>query len=328
MNRNMLVGAGLAITLTLPMPGLAQTPRVLGAVSFISVDSTCTTNVDDCWLVEVDCPGLDRLQANLRFRYAQSTPKGAVVFTSGGPGTKFWGSGFPARSAQKTLAINGYTTVEIAWKGAWWNDSHASLDGSYDGFPTVACRPASVARYIHDTFVASDPNQAFCAVGTSGGSAQVAYMLTHYGLASILDLAMPVSGPPTTRNDIGCFQTPGYESMWYESGPASTVDKSFGIDARGPCVSRNISYETLYRDSSVSLGGEYFYPSTLVHFVFGGTDTSSAVAQGNHLFDTLAAAGTPLLGRETVPGAPHQVQDITEGATAIQNKILAECRNR
>jgi len=320
--RRMLVLFGLA----LPAAAWADVPRAMGTVNFISIDATCATYGYDCWRVEVDCPALMPMQASLRIRYAESSvPKGIVIFASGGPGNKFWGGSRPAREAVATLASNGYTTVEIAWKGAWWNDPSATIDGSYQGYPSAACRPATVAQYVHDSFVGGDPSQAFCAAGTSGGAAQVAFMLTHYGLADSLDLLIPISGPPIARNDVGCFHTPGYESMWYESSTAKTVDQSFGVNANGPCLIQDIAYETLYRDASVSVGGQYYYPSTMVHFIFGGADVSSAIGQGNYHFETLVAAGTPAVGRETVADAGHQVQDTSTGAATIRDKLLAEC---
>ena len=301
--------------------------RELGSVQFISSDSTCSQRASDCWQVRVTCPSLSSIDARLRIRNSTITAKGAVIFAEGGSGKAFWGNQSTAASfALIDLNNSGFNTIEISWDSAWWSDPSASLSGAFDGYPTVACRPATVAKYIRDTFNATDSGLAFCASGNSGGSTQVGFMLSHYGLDSILDLAVPTSGPPVSRVDIGCFQTPGYESMWYTDDTASTIDQVFRTAKQGPCLTKNLTYEELYRNASVSVGGNYLYPSTYVHFVFGANDTTSAVGQGRFHFDTLLQAATPMLGQEFIAGTGHQVHRSEAGAGAIRDKIIAECR--
>lgn len=301
--------------------------RELGSVRYISVDTTCNKRVSDCWLVEVSCPGLAPIQAQLKIRNSTLPATGTAIFTEGGSGNTFWGNqATAADNALTALSNSGFNTVEIAWKTAWYSDASASLDGSFDGYPTVACRPATVAQYIRDTFNGGNPDLAYCASGNSGGSSQVAYMLSHYGLDTQFDLIVPTSGPPISEVAIGCFQTPGYEAMWYTSDTALTIDQVFRISKGGPCVSKNLNYETLYRNASVSVGGNYYYPNTFVHFIFGVNDTTSAVAQGLYHFDTLYQAGTPLLSQEFIAGAGHQIHKSTAGAGAVRDKIIAECR--
>ena len=304
-----------------------QAARELGSVRFISTDSLCANGVSDCWSVEVTCPSIAPATARLKIRNSTVTPKGTAIFTEGGPGNTFWGNqGVPAKNALIELTNNGFNTVEVAWTNSWWSDTSASLNGTFDGYPTVACRPATIAKYIRDTFNGEDPGLAFCASGNSGGSTQVAYMLSHYDLETILDLAVPTSGPPVSQIETGCYQTPGYESMWYSSGTALTIDQIFRVSKNGPCVAKDITYQELYRNASVSIGGDYLYPNTHVHFVFGATDATSAVGQGLFHFDTLFQVGQLLLGQEFIAGAGHQVHRSEAGANAIRDKFISECR--
>ena len=314
--------AGLAFYIT-----PTHAARELGTVRFVSVDTTCAKNVSDCWLVEVTCPSIAVITARLKIRNSTVTPKGTAIFTEGGPGNTFWGNqAVPAANALIYLSNNGFNTVEVAWTTAWWSDPSANLNGGYDGYPTTACRPATIAKYIRDTFNGESPDLAFCASGNSGGSTQVAFMLSHYGMGNLMDLAVPTSGPPVSQIDTGCYATPGYESMWYTSDTASTIDQAFRVTKNGPCVTKDVNYQELYRNASVSVGGEYLYPSTHVHFVFGTLDKTSAVGQGLFHFDTLQQAGQTMLGQEFIAGAGHQVHRAEAGANAIRDKIIAECR--
>jgi pimeloyl-ACP methyl ester carboxylesterase len=322
----LLVGiASLSIS-----PMAAASPG-LGTVSFVSFDGTCLRRGDDCWLVEVKCSGLDDLRGNLRINYPDyAVPvKGVVLLTEGGSGNTFWGSKTNAAyNAMKGMIKDGYITVELAWKKPWWADSSATLDGSFQGYADVSCRPASIARYVKDVFVTYFPDRAYCATGTSGGATQIAFALSHYGLHSDFDFFMPVSGPPVADIGIGCYRTPGHESMWYSTGTSQTIDQVFGVDRQGPCVVKDEYYRSLYTNSSAGVGGDLLFPGLPVHFVFGGGDTTSAVGQGEHYAQLLIDAGNGLVSSETVPDAPHNVHANFYGAEVLRDRILSECRKR
>ncbi len=311
-------------------PALAA-DRALGTVSFVGIDGTCLRRGDDCWLLEVQCPDLDDMRASLRINYPDwKVPVlGVVLLTEGGSGNTFWGSKTNAAyNAMAGMIQGGYITVELAWKKPWWADSRASLDGSFAGYPQTACRPASVARYVRDLFVAWDPARAYCATGTSGGATQLALALSHYGLDGDFDFVMPVSGPPVAEIGIGCYQTPGYEAMWFSQGTANTIDQMFGVERQGPCVVKDEYYRPLYTAASAGVGGDYLFPGLPVHFVFGGEDATSAVGQGGFYAQQLSDAGNALVSSETVLDAPHNVHSVTSGANVLRDRILDQCRLR
>ena len=160
----------------------------------------------------------------------------------------------------------------------------------------------------------------------------MSYMLSHYGLDEILDLAIPSGGPPMGRIDLGCIRDdPANELLWYGSGSASTIDRGFGFldPGTGPCSAGDDGFRTQLEEASIAAGqNDYVHPKTLVHFLFGAEDVGNAVPQGITYLERLSAEGSPLLGVDTLPGVPHAVPSARSGADRIRDLMLAECRVR
>ena len=77
-----------------------------------------------------------------------------------------------------TFVNDGFLTVGIKWEepGIWHIDSRAI---------TLACRYATVARWIYENLHEGGEETLFAAQGNSGGAAQIAFGLAHYGLANL-----------------------------------------------------------------------------------------------------------------------------------------------
>ena len=245
-----------------------------------------------------------------------------------GGGSAFWGEayGAPAKKALKRLRSRGFQTVEVLWEDRW-------LDGApnaHEGQVKLACRPATVARWIYDNLHASGADGAFCATGNSGGSAQVSYMLSHYKLGKILDAVVPTSGPPMGRIDQGCFDQQNRElpAFTYGSTPRQAIDRSWGYYRNdGPCARRDESFRKRFKKNSVAARKlkKYVFPNTMISFVFGEDDNSSAVGQGVIFYERLVEAGTPLLEISEAKKTPHPAPSSKQGAGMIHDVLVDHC---
>jgi len=309
----------------------SPTLAALGNVVLLSETAPCPTGADACWEVEVGCEALVQNEtARLRIGEPQGAARGTVLFMTGGGGSGFW-SGFGGGAAARVLGelnVAGFRTVEIAWARGWLVGSSGALEGQ----AALACKPATLAQWIHDRFQADQPDCAFCATGNSGGAAQVSYMLSHYGLDETLDLVIPSGGPPMGAIDRGCLRDDNAdEPLWYAGSSVTRIDRGFGFlrAGTGPCALGDETFRTRFEEASiVTDGGDYMYPKTLVHFLMGSEDSSNAVPQGLAYLERLRVEGAPLVAIDTLPGVPHGVPASTTGAERVRDLVLAECRVR
>src|SRR5439155_825708 len=188
-----------------------------------------------CQAFTVACPLLEQLATGtLAIAPATGPVRGLVVFMSGAEGEGFWSTeGTGALSWLNGLRSDGYETVQVAWSTPWL----ASAPGEFTGPAHLACRPATVIRWIHDnTFaslrLAAPPTGScgFCATGNSGGASQVSYAIAFYGLGAILNAVIPTSGPPHAAMAKGCLGSPGFT---YSPGAAVIIDQSYGFTGSG-----------------------------------------------------------------------------------------------
>ncbi len=136
--------------------------------------------------------------ADVEAWYAVAMPSmpltGTMVLFSGGNGGKFFDEGF----VQKFLD-QGKRVIQVKWRKAW-EDTLLPVKNMLKG----GARPATILQLLFEVEHGSNTGLAFGTLGHSGGSAQVAYSLAHYGRASILDCAMLSSGPPFGNLKRGC----------------------------------------------------------------------------------------------------------------------------
>lgn len=312
-----------------PHGGSPPTGGVLGSVTLLSEADDCPSSSDACWAVEVGCPALVEPEgARLMINEPAGAVRGTALFMTGGGGQGFWRNfGVDAARVLGELQGEGFRTVEIAWDRGWL----IGASGAVEGHAALACKPATLANWIHERLQEDRPDLAFCATGNSGGSAQVSYMLSHYGLDEILDLAIPSGGPPMGRMDLGCIRDdPANEALWYGAGSASTIDRGFGFQpGTGPCSAGDEAFREEWETASIAAGpNDYRYPRTLVHFLFGSEDLGNAVPQGITYLERLRAEGALLVDVDTLRGVPHAVPSRPLGADRIRDLMLTECRVR
>src|SRR5438105_4228997 len=170
-----------------PDPALAvgrAQATAIACPSESSADSTCLRLV-------IGCPSIAGADAMLRVRRPSASfeNRGTIVLTSGGEGTALPSteSRFgPAMVAAFTSL--GLIAVEIAWTPPGiWGGPRAR---------TLACRYATAVNWIHEHIHVAGKAALFAAQGSSGGAAQIAFGLAHYGLSTLVDLANLAGGPP------------------------------------------------------------------------------------------------------------------------------------
>jgi hypothetical protein len=173
--------------------------------------------------VVTGCTGADDLQFTFSYD-APASPKGVIVFFSGGSGTS--ASAYPG--AELTYAQDyfndGYAVVQVAW--AWdWEDT--TIPAGYTGggsslslapnIEAAACRPATFLNYINNTARVHPSGTPLCAQGASAGSGAVGYSLAWYNGASILTNVELLSGPVFSNIEQGCV-VPNASSVTICSG--------------------------------------------------------------------------------------------------------------
>ena len=123
-----------------------------------------------------------------------------------------------------------------------------------EGLVKMACRAATVYRWVYDTFVSNqtdNPGRALCATGNSAGASLIAYALSEYregdgarpstGGTRILDDAVMSSGPVFAKLYDGCtghaFDPAQISKYAYRSSAIAGLDTAFGEKkGSGPCT--------------------------------------------------------------------------------------------
>ncbi len=250
---------------------------------------------------------------------------GTVVMYSGGLGNWYVsGSDLGAKFISE-IRKAGLRVIQIKWDKGWFIGSK----GKYEGFKKLAVHPATITKYIFNEL--TDKSKPFVLFGGSGGAAQIAYMLSFYGMDKITSSAIIFGGFWMGRLDIGCFDKDSLNYYMHYSDPAKTaIDLSFGFDSKtkGPCKLCDTTYTNLYKNSSISYGGNYYYPKTKVYLIYGGNDKVGALNQGLTYYDELTTAKSPFVHMQVIDGAPHPILNDTTGYKVLKNLILKQVEKK
>jgi hypothetical protein len=161
-----------------------------------------------------NCPNA----SNLNFTYSYDnpgSPKGTIVFFSGGAGTSDAGDA----NAAGFYFGQGFEVVQVEWAYDWevTNAPVQNTGGSVTttfaaNIEVAACREATFLNFVFNTNNATlYSSGGRCAQGSSAGSAAIAYALTFYGAGSYLDAVELKSGPPLADIKQGCEEPPAQD---------------------------------------------------------------------------------------------------------------------
>lgn len=283
----------------------------LGSVQPTSMTGSCPT-VATCTPYTVSCPGLPDAKFVVGISPSTVTPKAVLMLFSGGSSGGWWSdaSGDIAALLPPVRAM-GYTVLQVRWASGIY-----AVGGSTEDFgpAKLMCRAATAQRFIHDYYYQPlDINPVgvgvcgFCVSGNSGGANLIGYGLTHYGLAPIIDVAIPSGGPPWSTIAKSCMLTPGEEKYWFKTDDRQGVDDRYGFSATttGPCMTHNPAWVSRWNADALATGGNnYYYPTTRVFLLEGATDKLfSAVSLD--FYARMQSAGSPYVSWEATPSAGH-----------------------
>jgi hypothetical protein len=283
---------------------------------------TCSGfRIDGCPNVATPARGFIAVAMNV------GAPRGLVMFFTGGDGDGWWTLQYGANGTALTeeLRALGFVVVQVRWQDAWL----VSSPGNDAGTAHLGCRPATVIRHVHDTLYAplgvNPPigEAGFCVTGNSGGSSQIGYALSHYGLDTIIDVAIPTGGPPHASLAKAMMDDPAESAYWYPLETRQFIDEGFGFfNGNGPGALHDPTFVPRWLEESHSTGGnDYLHPSTRIHFITGAQDPQMLV-EGGDWFVRLQDEGSPMVTREVVPNTPHGVAQTAAGRAAIRAAIL------
>jgi len=300
----------------------------LGTFRDASANGRCDPGFT-CQGFEVTCPGVKAAATGMLGISKAPNAHGVVVFFSGGLGNTWWGTTnqFAAGSTLSNLSQRGLTVVLVRWLDPWLYAS----PGEPVGPAALGCRPATATKWIHDNiYVPLGLHPAtgacgFCITGDSGGASQVSYVLTDYGLASIVNAAVIASGPPHAGIAPGCLHERSGSDLWYTSFSGPIIDGSYGYFQGGPCESHDPTWAARWQADSLDTGGITFrFPDTRIIFLFGADDHSEGPPHGRLYLAKLQAAGQPLLSVQTVGGMGHLIENSSAGLSAEESSLLAQ----
>ena len=100
-----------------------------------------------CAGYRVTCPGVSRPEiAFTAQRGPAGTPRGMAVLFSGDFGQDWWAQEAGSTAFLERLRSAGFVVVQLRWETGW----SISAPGEDAGTGHLACRPASMIRWIHD----------------------------------------------------------------------------------------------------------------------------------------------------------------------------------
>lgn len=291
----------------------------------------CTGNI---YNITVTTGGITK-RASLRESRQQSTPRGTVILTVGSGGNGYYGDfGGEMATTVSTVFSQGFQIFEVNWIDP--------LGSRINGYKPTFIMYGDVVRWIYNTPGIAQVPSVMCAAGNSGGGMQIGFSLTdpNYSTKNVLDMVIIGGGPPSTRQDIGCFSNqlglPG-DPAAYSSADAGKMDSvhpwvspnnycylavtnsSYVAPSSAVTASRQDSV-VAFDDGNPGTTRDLNYPNTKVNFVEGGNDYLKN--QGHKFYDAIT---TSLKFFEEIAGAPHGVQATTAGAAEIKRLFDTEC---
>jgi hypothetical protein len=307
-----------------------------GVVSCASVNATGGVPGGTCYKLEVNCPGIASIPMALKVNTPSGTAIGTAMFTVGGGNTVWYDQHFTyGPNAIEMVQSAGYTTVQTNFMFKPSRRGGVPFAGwltGPGGARALSCRWATVAVWVQSNL--AQPSTPFCATGNSAASAAAGYAIGDYGLGSMFTMLEETSGPPLTHIDRGCLcNSPkedttcgqGYISECYGQDAQMFIDPSYD---NHQCSQAEMTHHTSYEaqflhDSLDSTDATLNFPTTYIHFVFGGLDNTGAVPQGLDWKNSITAKTPPTV--DCVADAPHELADVLDGATKIATDLIANC---
>lgn len=318
----------------------SETLPTLGTVTLLPTPCPRAAAMRDgqrCEYVEVDCTHAGttpNMRAELRITEPTAPYRGTVWLGSGSQGGGFYAGDTYSYALVDGLSGAGFRVVERAWDIG--RDSAGGWFTGESGTRVASCRSGTLFGYVHDHLTEADA--PFCASANSGGSMELAYIMSVWRGDRFADLVMPTSGP-AFRNDLACAgahdaawvsQCEGIRDRYGASpsvaceldGPRRILDQSWG----GAPVCTMASATTLpmlEADSPTGAGATTSF-GVPFRFLYGATDGMGAVTLGIAYAESLRDAGTDVR-IEVIPDGIHDMGDDPNGSVRLLEILRDEC---
>ncbi|MBN1185134.1 MAG: hypothetical protein JXB49_22800 [Bacteroidales bacterium] len=247
--------------------------------------------------------------------------KGSLLMYPGGMGNAYDSATI---GLVKGSVLAGYKVFQIKWDSSWLIGSEKR-----EGFVKMAVHPATVTKELIKRFGIGD--KPVILFGGSGGAAQIAYMLSFYGLDNEVDVSILWGGFWMGRIDIGCLDTNPLNAHLHYSeiankwmDPKKFIDLSYGYDYNtpGPCELGDTSFRKSFLENSIAGKGNYFFPNTEIYLLYAGNDGLGALNQGLTYYEKLISAGSPKVYMQVVDGAKHNMTRDSTSLTIFKKILL------
>lgn len=323
--------------------GLSEELPVLGHVTLLTESCPRAAAMRDgqrCEYVEVDCSHAGTtptMRAELRITEPTARYRGTVWLGSGSQGGGFYAGDTHSYALVDGLAAAGFRVVERAWDIG--RDSAGGWFTGETGTRVASCRSGTLFGYVHDHL--TDADAPFCASANSGGSMELAYILSIWRGDRFADLVMPTSGP-AFRNDLACAGTS--DPTWVSEcesirdrygaspsvaceldGPRRILDQSWGGEPVCTMAS-DTTRPMLLADSPTGVGATAAFGIPF-RFLYGGADGMGAVTLGIAYAEHLQDAGTDVR-IEVIPDGIHDMGDDPYGSVRLLEILRDECIRR
>lgn len=263
---------------------------------------------------------LSTRNVTVRITKSDTNPIGALVLSTGGFGTNFYGIGFQTNSTLNFALSNGLQVFEIKWEGQYgWGTNNKGI-----GYTLALRGYTEIVKWLKVNRI-ENTAKIICH-GGSGGSMQIAYGLTNHNLEQYIDYGILVAGPPTSDLDRAVFGEQGDIALWPSGlGGFGITDYIMGWRDNGDyCVNRvanppSFVIEKLKEESLVNnnTDKDFSYDSVKLYFM-NTDDITNADQQGILYYDkVLSDKNWKYLPQEN----SHDVGGIEAGAIEIREII-------
>ncbi|MFP4089026.1 MAG: hypothetical protein ACLFT3_01870 [Cyclobacteriaceae bacterium] len=270
--------------------------------------------------------GLPVRHVEVRAMQHQDNARGAFILTQGGFGNKFYGISFEKHTTLNHAFNQGLEVFEIRWMAeqGW----ASGVEGI--GYPRAVRVYKEIVKWLkkHEMINPS----LIISHGGSGGSFQIAYGLTHFGLEEEVDYAILAAGPPTADLELAIFGDPAHPAYWPSGiGGFAFTDIIHGWRGEGDyCVRRNrqppgFVLDTLDKSSLLSKTEDRDYAYTTHLYFVNSNDETHADEQGRLFYEKVESTKEwHYLPDET----SHDVTGFPAGAQKVREIIRTILRNK
>jgi len=285
----------------------------------------------------VSCPGEPDLSVTIADLEPAGAVKGTVVAHSGGSGTSFYnGNTGTSSHFSQSLTAQGFRFVQVAWANDWASTGH--------GIKAAGCRPATLFRWIFDNIHGASRSNAFCGMGSSGGTAALLYSVAAYGLKDVWDYLQLAAGPTPSRLDYGCepslysggprnlcpqLTNAPWQYDYVATGSSSIVNIANGWEGTSTCGKPSpptADVATWASDGLVSAGDDLSYAQTSMSFWYCTSTPNMSTGQASFYIEQAQPMNSPApVNCYSGSCQNEEVFQDSSAYTAAVNAMIANC---